>query len=132
MLEFFIPIEPYPKRTGRMALVGRKPRFIANKNTKAYEEKVRSFLKDSLPKVVPFAKDVSLTVEATFYMLRPKTVKRDVPFCKPDLDNLCKSLLDGMEGVLFAGDQQITELRLKKVYAANEDSVGTMIKITTN
>ena len=36
---------------------------------------------------------------------------------KPDIDNLCKSVLDGMAGIVFKNDGQIASLHAKKVYA---------------
>jgi Holliday junction resolvase RusA-like endonuclease len=35
---------------------------------------------------------------------------------KPDIDNLCKSVLDGMAGITFKNDGQISSLHATKVY----------------
>jgi Holliday junction resolvase RusA-like endonuclease len=35
---------------------------------------------------------------------------------KPDLDNLVKALLDGMNGIAFEDDSQICEMSLQKLY----------------
>lgn len=46
---------------------------------------------------------------------------------KPDLDNLCKSLADGMNGVVYGDDSQISELhRCQKIYG---DKPGVLVKV---
>lgn len=37
---------------------------------------------------------------------------------RPDLDNLAKSVLDGLNGVIWQDDSQIVSLHLTKVYAS--------------
>ena len=41
------------------------------------------------------------------------------PIKKPDIDNLAKSVLDGLNGVVWHDDSQIVSLHLTKVYARN-------------
>jgi Holliday junction resolvase RusA-like endonuclease len=35
---------------------------------------------------------------------------------KPDLDNVAKAIIDGMNGIIFKDDSQITSLHVTKVY----------------
>lgn len=44
----------------------------------------------------------------------------------PDLDNLLKLVLDGLNGVAYIDDKQIIELTASKFYAEN---VGTTVQI---
>lgn len=46
---------------------------------------------------------------------------------RPDLDNLAKSCLDGMNGVIYKDDSQITSLHCTKVYS-NVPGVNIMVK----
>jgi hypothetical protein len=46
---------------------------------------------------------------------------------KPDLDNLCKFILDTMNGLVFKDDSQICAMGAKKIYSSKP---GTLIKIT--
>ena len=46
---------------------------------------------------------------------------------RPDLDNLVKSVLDGMNGVIFKDDSQITTLHATKVYS-NVVGVNIVVK----
>lgn len=41
------------------------------------------------------------------------------PIKKPDLDNLAKSVLDGLNGVVYLDDAQLVSLHITKVYDHN-------------
>jgi Holliday junction resolvase RusA-like endonuclease len=59
---------------------------------------------------------VLLVVE--FRFLRPKSVTREYPTVKPDLDKLERSLLDGItDAGLWRDDSQVVSMPSKKVYA---------------
>ena len=68
-----------------------------------------------------------LALHLTFYFKPPKSYskkrieairKREELFTKkPDLDNLAKSILDGMNGTVFVDDAQIVYMSLQKEYA---------------
>lgn len=65
---------------------------------------------------VTFHDAVHLT--ATFYMPRPKSVKREYPTTVPDLDKLMRALGDGMkDGGLIVDDSIICDENIKKRYA---------------
>lgn len=58
-------------------------------------------------------------VEVCFYVPRPKTVKRDAPTVPPDIDKLCRGLLDGIgqSEMVWGDDSQVLSLIASKVYA---------------
>ena len=62
--------------------------------------------------------DGPLVLEATFYRLKPKSKpKRHLyPDSKPDLDNLCKSVTDALEGLIFTNDSRFVDQMLRKRY----------------
>jgi Holliday junction resolvase RusA-like endonuclease len=81
-------------------------------------------------------------VEVDFYLPRPKTVKvkdRELPIVPPDLDKLCRSLLDGLsqglvtgkvgDGIIYGDDSQVTELIARKHYADDREP-GADVTIT--
>lgn len=77
----------------------------------------------------------AVRVEAVFYLRKPKTVKRDHPVTPPDVDKLCRSLLDGITAKDKAGvqgvwgdDSQVIELVAVKKWAINEP--GAVVTIT--
>jgi Holliday junction resolvase RusA-like endonuclease len=40
------------------------------------------------------------------------------PCKKPDIDNIAKTYLDAMNGVIFVDDTQVIDLHVKKLYSA--------------
>jgi len=83
--------------------------------------------------------NVPLMVQVTAIMPIPKaTNKADkaemladniLPMGKPDIDNICKAVLDGLNGVAYADDTQVVTLSAKKVYEQGE---GLLIISITN
>lgn len=55
-------------------------------------------------------------VSMRFMVKKGKTVKRDKPTVKPDIDNLIKSVLDGLNKVAWKDDAQVVELTARKEY----------------
>lgn len=64
--------------------------------------------------------DGPVRVEATFVLPRPKSVKRDRPHVRPDLDKLVRALGDGISdaGNVWHDDAQVVQLVVEKVYGA--------------
>ena len=77
----------------------------------------------------------AVRVEAVFYLRKPKTVTRVMPTTPPDVDKLCRSLLDGVtakdktgvQGV-WGDDSQVVELIAVKKWAVAEP--GVVVTIT--
>lgn len=69
----------------------------------------------------------TLTVELTFYMPIPQSATLRAqramrtglirPAKKPDIDNIVKAVLDGLNGVAWLDDKQIVELKASKHYS---------------
>lgn len=81
-------------------------------------------------------------VEVDFYLPRPSSIsqkKRALPIVPPDIDKLCRSLLDGLnqgadtgkvgDGIIYADDSQVVELIARKFYADDREP-GATIRIT--
>lgn len=63
--------------------------------------------------------DGAVHVTAVFVFERPKSVKRDAPSVKPDVDKLARALLDGVtDSGIWKDDSQVTRLEVEKVYGA--------------
>ena len=67
-------------------------------------------------------------ITITFFMPRPKTVKRAWPSVAPDLDKLIRAVLDGLTGVAYEDDGQVVQIEAQKLYGA---SVGAEIRLET-
>ena len=70
---------------------------------------------------------VGVDIDLVFIFNKPKTVKRDEPFVRPDLDKLIRAVLDGLTGVAYEDDQQVVRLTAQKAYGETE---GVHIKIS--
>ena len=65
---------------------------------------------------VLFGKHVPVAVTATFFFLRPKTVKRERMVVPPDCDKLVRSCCDALKGILYHDDAQVMKLSASKNY----------------
>jgi Holliday junction resolvase RusA-like endonuclease len=59
----------------------------------------------------------AFAVVLEFGMPRPKTVKRELPTVKPDLDKLTRALLDALTGRVWKDDAQVVRLVVDKAYS---------------
>ncbi len=74
-----------------------------------------------------------LCLEAIFHMPQPKSVPKSrrltaQPTTRPDVENICKVILDSLNKVAFRDDAQVVEVHLKKRYAI-DSPVRTEIKL---
>ncbi len=61
----------------------------------------------------------AVSVEVRFVFERPKTVKRDTPHVKPDIDKLLRALFDGVtDAKVWVDDAQVVCVIATKVYGA--------------
>lgn len=80
-----------------------------------------------LSHVTKAEEDVEITL--TFVLTKPKSVKRNAPHIRPDLDKLIRAVLDGLTGVAYEDDGQVIKLVAQKQYGDNE---GVWIRLTDN
>lgn len=108
MIEFIVTMEPVAKGRPRF---GRGFTYTPER-TRSFEEAFRWAARGHRP-----AKPIDGPIELTllFQIKKPKSVKRDQPCVKPDLDNFCKSVLDAMSDFWF-DDGQIVRLYARKRY----------------
>ena len=95
----------------------------ANKKLAAW----RSAIRNALQAVVRAPYAGPLYAYLVFYLPRPKTVKRDRPHVKPDLDKLVRACLDAGTGVAWGDDSQIVEIQATKCYS-NEPKLKLYLK----
>lgn len=106
-VDFFVPGEPHGKGRPRMTRAGHA---YTDAKTRDYEAAVRVHALKAMQGRRPFAGGCIVYLEATFEP--PKSAskkKRDAlvgaPVLKrPDIDNVEKSVIDGMNGVVFNDD----------------------------
>ena len=67
--------------------------------------------------------DRPVGLRLTFHLTRGKTVKREHPHVRPDIDKLERAVLDGLTGVVYEDDSQVTRVTKVKRYADTEPGV---------
>jgi len=80
-----------------------------------WRQDVRRAAEDAMNGHLPF--DGPMEVVVTFTLAKPRTVKREMPHVRPDLDKLVRSTLDalGSAGV-YGDDSQVVHSDALKVY----------------
>jgi len=131
-VKFTIPTEPVPKLRPRVVRQGGFPRAFTPQKTLDFEAtvKIAALAAGMVPCLGP------IVIRAEFYHRLPKAKERkrrpigEQPKpTKPDLDNLLKSLLDGMEGVCFDHDSAVVRINAGKWWAAQGDEPRIDVEI---
>ena len=96
--------------------------------TRDYEELIQQYFLLNYSRNKPFENRVSIKIIAYFGL--PKTANKKEqeemlnsnisPTKKPDIDNIAKIVLDGLNGLAFIDDLQVTKIELEKVYSKEE------------
>lgn len=86
--------------------------------------------------------DVPVEVEICFYRAIQKSISKkeherrangeSLPIVKPDVDNLIKSCLDGLNGIVWKDDALITDIHARKRYSDNPRIEITIKKLGDN
>jgi Holliday junction resolvase RusA-like endonuclease len=122
-VSFIVPDHPFGKQTSKSTKKGSwhyKP-----KETRSYEDTVKLLARQAMKGRPPVDIDVGLMLVAVFPILKDFTKAERAaaladeirPTKKPDLSNITKAIEDGMNGVVYCDDNQITEYGgSKKIY----------------
>lgn len=108
-IEFVVYGDPKGKARPRFS----KGHVYTPESTRQYEKSVRAAYMEAANGFSFGNKPVAVCM--TVYIRRPKSVKRSMPTVKPDLDNIIKAVLDGLNSVAF-DDKQVCVLEARKVY----------------
>lgn len=121
-LDFSLNITPVAKGRPRFT---REGRAYTPKKTKEFEKDLKRLLLEKVTR--PYVEGLALSVTIEFMLPRPKTVKREYPIVKPDLDNYIKAVFDAMNGVVWHDDSQVVEVVARKEYAESDPSIRVII-----
>ena len=116
MITFSIPGKPQPKQRPRVTSRG----AYTPQATVDYERLV-GWQCRSVYKGKPLTQAVKMTVRV-FFKLPKRTVKEkgDWHTSRPDLDNIVKSIKDGLNGIAYEDDSQIVYLVATKQWASED------------
>ena len=120
-----IPGEPAAKgrpRIGKMA--NGRPMAFTPAKTRTREGVIASLAMDAMAGRAPLTVPLCVSLLAVMAIPASWPKKRqaaalagaELPAKRPDLDNLLKLATDAMNGIVYADDVQIVEVRARKVY----------------
>lgn len=134
-IEFTAPVVAVPKARPRFTRSGRT---YTPAKTQAFEKQIALMARRAMADAgVSRVESGAVSVLAYFYYTPPqswsKKRKQEVvdkivvpKTTKPDIDNLKKAVLDGMNGVVFADDALVSRISAEKAYSY---AFGDSIKI---
>ena len=111
-------------------------RAYTPKQTVSFENWVKDCYFRSISSIDNKPTDKPLKVAITMYVEIPQSKSKKQkekmitgeikPIVKPDVDNVAKSILDALNGIIYLDDKQIIELDIEKIYA---ETSWTEVKI---
>ena len=125
-MDLIVDGKPQGKQRPRFSRIS-KTVYTPNKTAK-YEKQIAKAYTDSGGKCIPADGYVSVTVCAFFPIPKSYTkgkrlaCKHNVnrPDKKPDIDNIIKAVLDGLNGVAYEDDKQVVEAIGRKYYTESD------------
>ena len=124
MVNFMVEGTPVPKGRPRFARRGKFVSTYSPKTTVDYETKVAEAAQLAMGSSEPLETPVGAYIYITLPIPVSYSKKRkqdclsgqERPTKKSDIDNYCKAVFDGMNGIVFLDDSQIVSLHSTKVY----------------
>jgi Holliday junction resolvase RusA-like endonuclease len=124
------------KGAGRAFNTSKGPRVFQDSASRKWETEIRHAGERAMAGRAPTELPVSIIIEARFPIptssSKPKTAAmlRGLirPTIKPDYDNICKSIGDGLNLICWQDDKQIVEATVRKIYS---DRPGLTVIVET-
>ena len=124
MVTFMVEGTPVPKGRPRFARRGKFVSTYSPKTTVDYESKVSESAKLAMGASEPLETPVGAYIYITLPVPASYSKKRtqaclsgqERPTKKSDIDNYCKAIFDGMNGIVFVDDSLVLSLHATKVY----------------
>ena len=124
MVRFMVLGTPVPKGRPRFARRGKFVSTYSPKTTVDYETKVSDSAKLAMGASEPLETPVGAYIYITLPVPASYSKKRtqaclsgeERPTKKSDIDNYCKAIFDGMNGIVFLDDSLVVSLHATKVY----------------
>lgn len=125
---FEVPGVPVPKGRPRFVRTGGFTRAITPPRTRSYEAEIRYAAAEAMGEspILDGSVFVKIIAELPIPKSMSKWLHRECVdgyhmVChtrKPDLDNIVKSVIDGIQGIVFRTDSQVSAIHAVKVYGA--------------
>jgi len=128
VINFEIPGTPQGKARARTFFDKKRDKMqsITPDKTVRYENLVKICFLQKRP--VPFSIFTGpVEVTITAYYRKAKTNKMTMPMLKPDADNICKVVLDSLNGVAYLDDKQVIHTTISKQWSEGNEEKTTVI-----
>jgi hypothetical protein len=136
MMQIHFQVEGDPKGKGRprFSRVGNFTKVYTDKQTLSYEAMIAFFAKQAMGVTDLLETPVSVFLHVRLPVPQSYSKKRreaclsgfEKPCKKPDIDNIAKTYMDAMNGVIFVDDTQVVDLHIKKLYS---DKAGVDVMV---
>lgn len=117
-----INARPFPKQRPRLS----KFAVYTPKKTTDYEKLIAYEWKKKYKNLILKG---AVKLDLVFVFKKAKSCKKDYHTQRPDLDNLEKAILDGLNKVAFVDDCQVVELNSKKVFSDTDKILITVTEL---
>jgi Holliday junction resolvase RusA-like endonuclease len=125
MVTYIVYGEPVGKGRPRFARRGAFTHAYTPEKTKTYEDEIRMMASAAMGSSEPLDTPVTVAIyirvgiPASFSKQKRKDALEGIlkPTKKPDIDNIAKCFLDGMNDIVYFDDKQVVNLHITKVYA---------------
>lgn len=130
MIEFFVPGKPVGKKRPRFARRGHHVQAYTPEETANYENLVAMLALEQKNQHSP-PLDSAVKVSIVINLHGPKSRPKRIIYhkTKPDADNVMKSILDGMNGILFSDDAQAVKGEWEKRFSPGNQSEGVYVRV---
>lgn len=128
VLRLFVPGTPVPQGSKTAYVVGKRA-VVADANGKALKPWRKTVTAAAVTALAgrPALRDEPVAVVLQFRFVRPKSVRREHPHVKPDIDKLARAVLDGLtDAGVWGDDSQVIDLHPTKAYAAE---AGVLVRV---
>ena len=133
-MDFIVDGKPKGKQRPRFSRIS-KTVYTPNKTAK-YEKQIAKAYTDSGGKCIPADCYVSVSVSAFFPIPKSYSKKKREdclerilrPDKKPDIDNIIKAVLDGLNGVAYEDDKQVVEAIGRKYYTEGDGYLWVSVR----
>ena len=132
---FFTVPQVSGKGRPRFARQGTFVKTYTDAKTLTYEKSIQTYAKQAMGSTSPLIGAVAaylhigIPIPPSYSKTRQKACIEGMerPTKKPDIDNIVKAVLDGMNGIVYLDDKQVVDLHLTKVYSSKE-GIDIMVK----
>jgi Holliday junction resolvase RusA-like endonuclease len=122
MIDLVIYGKPVGKARPRFSRRGGKVVTFTPRETQIYEQNIKSLAQVAMIGKDMFEGPVKVTIKAYFSHKK----KTGWHVSRPDIDNIVKAILDGLNGIVFADDASVAQLVASKEYG--EERVEVQIE----